>query len=915
MANTPEKQPRLNTQMEDALKANGITPEPVPEAARLEAEEQKEIDAAIDQMRSEGGAASEALQAKSDLNESVKSKSASRIPVELERAYGGTPPAAMVAEYTKLPKSTSEERNARKEYLIRTASRSGGEKKNEAQAIDRMRNEGGVAPDLAPPIESQGKEKPFDPHSVQSMVSPEEQKNNLEMRGYLAKDGLIPPQSVQDRDVDIREAQAPQYGQPAAPPRTKKARPAAKTERKTERKKGGTRKSPARKKDAEQPAEQPAASPDRWGGYPQKYSELLKLLKNTYGREVPPELVERVQVINQKYLRERSKKEFDQGTLAGYAAELQSVIEKEKLQSAPMKQSSIETPIATAEAHPLEESESVELKDATPSEARSKLRQVVGKLTALAGKKERTATPMPEESWQKQAEMLKQRSAELDTEAAKMGRVEKLFRALGEGYSKLGWKSKLAVGVGLGIGAGVSAAAVSLPAIMAFTFGIAAQRTAGLASMYLRFEKTSASKERAMMKAMLYTAGMTAGIAYAVREISETEIAQKTAEWLKEHYPFTGGEAKVHSPQMPGTTYSPEAEQVMHPAPAVATSVPEAPSASEAVPAHTGVAAPEMPSVEASAGHGYDYMAKRLWEQLQEKHLDPNAFPEGSDVRTLLNADDKSIDSVVHRLALSHAMVGADGASSAIISPDAHMTIGADGRLEFEGVLKAPEPEVSFTPEGHMPDAATELTAAQQVEAPAGVPSVEGTVETPAIAGAPAENLVSEPAAESMPTIDVTAPPAEPPPVSPDIAGMRTIDVPPPTEAPMNPADIPEYGSHPSVEVPVVPVEQSADVVTNQFGVSIPLAEPHIYADQGGEHLFAYGGVPEQRANFIAEYLAKNPDSTVFSTDDSGKYRIPWHLVDGKPMPGEPVRTPGFFGFLTDWMNPPGPEEFEKLVK
>ena len=53
---------------------------------------------------------------------------------------------------------------------------------------------------------------PFDPHSVQSAVSVEEQKKNREMRELLAKRGSIPPESVLDTGgIDINNARAPQY--------------------------------------------------------------------------------------------------------------------------------------------------------------------------------------------------------------------------------------------------------------------------------------------------------------------------------------------------------------------------------------------------------------------------------------------------------------------------------------------------------------------------------------------------------------------------------------------------------------------------------------------------------------------------------------------------------------------------------
>lgn len=99
-----------------------------------------------------------------------------------------------------------------------------------------------------------------------------------------------------------------------------------------------------------------------------------------------------------------------------------------------------------------------------------------------------------------------------------------------------------------------------------------------------------------------------------------------------------------------------------------------------------------------------------------------------------------------------------------------------------------------------------------------------------------------------------------------------------------------------------------------QLDISTLSAESHIYTDVTGEHLFAYGGNPQEKINMIADYLTKNPDKIIFSTDDSGNYRIPWYLDNGNPMPAEPVRTSNFFGF-SSFMEAPKPEEFGKLVK
>lgn len=209
---------------------------------------------------------------------------------------------------------------------------------------------------------------------------------------------------------------------------------------------------------------------------------------------------------------------------------------------------------------------------------RGKLRGLIDKLTG--GVKEKF-------DWYKSSsEKLIRRNEELDAQAEKISGGERLFRALGEKYNKMGWKSKLALGASLGIGAGISVAAASVPAMIGFVGLVGAQRAAGLASMYMKFEKAAShgekkdekfwqwgQKEKAMAKAILYTAGMTAGMAYAVKEISETDMAHRTQEWLGDTF------SKIYGAVTGGTDAAPT------PVPAAHV---EAPAQAPAVAAETG---------------------------------------------------------------------------------------------------------------------------------------------------------------------------------------------------------------------------------------------------------------------------------------------------------------------------------------
>ncbi|HUX81137.1 MAG TPA: hypothetical protein VMV38_02360 [Candidatus Paceibacterota bacterium] len=260
----------------------------------------------------------------------------------------------------------------------------------------------------------------------------------------------------------------------------------------------------------------------------------------------------------------------------------------------------------------------------------------------------------------------------------------------------------------------------------------------------------------------------------------------------------------------------------------------------------------EMPVIEASP-HGYEGMLKQLWTQLHDKHvtLPTNAGAE-SDLAKLLAADAKTLDGVVHRIAAdSRHSFFHTDGTSVRIRADARMTIGPDGNVQLDGSVHAPI-NAPVTPALH-----TELPP---IEAPS-VPSV-------------AENITPSVAPISISPEQVTS-------------------------------------SIPSSEIPPVSAEH---MVINKFGVDVVPGEPHLYTDKA-HHIFVYGGSPDGRMKILVAYVTKNPNVTVFDTDTKGQYRIPWHLVDGKILPEEPVRTRGFFGFGASWMKAPDPSEFRDIIQ
>ncbi|MHB0865497.1 MAG: hypothetical protein ACYC1Y_01150 [Minisyncoccota bacterium] len=500
--------------------------------------------------------------------------------------------------------------------------------------------------------------------------------------------------------------------------------------------------------------------------------------------------------------------------------------------------------------------------EGTPKEWREKLRGLI------KGAKERFG--MSERGERLQA-YLTSRSEESDAQAKELGRIEKSFRALGEKYSKLSLKSKIAVGVSLGLGA-AAFSSVSLPAALAFTSGLAVQRVAGMASMFLKFEKhleeTGAGrkdgffarqewykklaekpeerrKEMAMLMAGLYTAGMGAAIKEGVQLASESSWGEATHEWLKEHWPFG------HTPETSNTGR--EVVGKIHPA-------------------ATGELAgmSEMPTVSATSGHGYEYMLKQLWQQLQEKHITlPASANPDSDLARLLSADSKSINSVVHQIASDprHAFFHADG-SSVAIQPDAQMTIDAQGELHLATpghdylsapahapVTPPPHPEVSATVAPH-PEASASVT-----ETP--LPTVSHEV-TPAAGGlheqppAPIETAVPSSVHEQGYLVDSRGVPVVDSQGTPVHTGSYEAsheNTPSPVE---HAAPTPETATH----APSVSVEHAASFVNNN-GVPIDPTQGHVFQDVTGV-MQAYGNDFAARFDAAQEFVKAHHNAVVW---------------------------------------------------
>ena len=517
------------------------------------------------------------------------------------------------------------------------------------------------------------------------------------------------------------------------------------------------------------------------------------------------------------------------------------------------------------------------------------------------------------------------RSTELDEKAKEYGSVtESLFRSLGKKYDKLGRKTKIAVGMSLGVGA-VAFTGVSVPAALTFTLGLATQRVAGMASMFIKFEKhlqdTGAGKAegffaaqkwyqkiaegseqdhkiKAAVMSLGYMLGMSALVAEGMQVASETEAAHAVQRWLGDmlgHHsvapvapeqahpapsqvavgqvasaPSAVAEAVPPVPEAPATVPPAEAPAPAPTAqPAAVAAAGEASASAQApnaphVAGETSIPVPapaaEIPSaatsieVKATPGKGYEYMMKRLWEQLHEKNIElpANANPD-SDLARLLAADKDSIDTVVHDIAADpkHQFFHTDG-SSVRIEPDAQMTIGARGELHLSGEkydYQVAPPQAPVTPTLH-PEVPTPPT----------------------------------PPAESIPHIDIPSP--EP---------VGTVDL---------------IASPNEVLVPA-----PETVISNRFGLVVHTNEAHLYADSSDQNFFAYGGSQEEKVKTITEYLTKHPSKVIYAEDGVG-HRVPWFRnLEGAVTQGPPLRTDGFLGLFSSFLKPPTPDDFGKIIK
>ncbi len=451
------------------------------------------------------------------------------------------------------------------------------------------------------------------------------------------------------------------------------------------------------------------------------------------------------------------------------------------------------------------------------------------------------------------------------------------LKVLTERYNKLPLRQKLYITAAL-IGTSSAAAAAALPTLSSVLAsgmagvrvlggaGFALNRRKGMEARIAKYpehwlaDKSDAFKNRyALALGALYTGGTWVAGHYAM---------EKLTDWLGHVFGHATPEASTHS------TVVARGEIVRAP---VVT------AAGEAV-----IPAPEMPSVTATAGHGYEYMAKRLWHELQQKHLDPSKYPKGSDIRQLLKANDSTINGVVHKIAANpdpeHHFFNHDG-TNVLIHPDAHMTIGTNGQIHVSNgsidVIKAPE-GAPVTP----------------IYPPEVVPVHEELIPIqPAVSG---HEALMPPDSPQTPNLTHT----------PDLPPQQNIDT---TPAPPHPPGT--FTAHPPApESPIMGHE-----IVNKFGYKILPDEPHFYAGAKTGEVLVYGGSLDSQFNAVYHYLMSHPDSTIYGTgtdlDTKAIYRVPFSFPKGTLTVGDPVKNTGLIRLFSHWMKAPEPNDLRKLIQ
>jgi|CXWL01.1.fsa_nt_gi hypothetical protein len=557
-----------------------------------------------------------------------------------------------------------------------------------------------------------------------------------------------------------------------------------------------------------------------------------------------------------------------------------------------------------------------EQSEGTPKEWREKLRSLVLGEKNSEGKREHVESSK---------EYLAKRSEELGEKAKEYGSI--VAGIIGnkiEQYNKLNWKTKLAITGALMAGTAFSGGVLAT----GFAAALWGQRAVGAIGMGMNKRKkldaeiaanpehrlAGKSESRKNIEVALWSAAYMAATSFVVHEGVEGLKAVADSEWLAnmlEHYPAQS-DISASGPETltPGLTLTPEEVEALAPstdALETLAPIPDMPEASTPSP----YADSDVQEHIDKAREAIERMQKLTEEQA--KIL--NTMPDGSETPGISSAE-VPLDQM-------HTVQELGPTLFAEAKGDDQLRILAENSLKH---LTPNEQAVldnhiaSFTPrERYFFDQYTN-DLSSKLNAPETSLPEQSSLETPVVpeqsAGTSPEGKIgSDRMFDAQDRMEQGLPSGE----NGQFRGL---------EHPDGMSGVEKAMQYPGTDVFPKPPEEKGffeklfgssdenptEVVDQLIIDSVSATEPHIYAHADG-HLFAYGGSIEEKIETIQKFLTENPDKIVYGTDDSGNYRIPWSLYEGHALPGEPVRTGGFLGFFSSFMDAPRPEEFVKKIK
>lgn len=298
----------------------------------------------------------------------------------------------------------------------------------------------------------------------------------------------------------------------------------------------------------------------------------------------------------------------------------------------------------------------------------------------------------------------------------------------------------------------------------------------------------------------------------------------------------------------------------------------EGPSSKAPVITEAPAEAHEVASVKATKGKGYEYMLKSLMRELQVRtDFDIRTWPEGSDMRELLQTDPKLLDQKIHEIATDNKFFKEGSGRSVLIKPGDVLSVDSKGDVWLnDKTILAPE-GAKTTPPYHPTPKAPIAAAEMAVHDAVPTPGAEATADVP-------DTRVGMASDEAVPLTRSAEGPVEAPPK-------------PPREG--------------TGEMPPANAERNFHV--NRFLVPVDLDNPHIYLTPKGE-MAVYGGNPKAQEVFVRAFLAKHPESQILGANNTETMQIVWRMV-GKDVGYDAPR-----GLMSLLKGPPRLSQLKEMI-